>query len=66
MDFIDKRIFVNDFNGKLTTADCARELKQVASALLKENGLNSTKPILDKKQIQRIKQVTWILEANND
>ena len=64
MDLIDKKIFVGNFKGKLTTADLARELKQVASALLKENELNSVKPIINDKQIQRIKQVVWLLEAN--
>lgn len=64
MDWIDKRIFVDNFQGKLTTADLARELKQVSSALLRENELNSVKTTISDEQIQRIKQVVWLLEAN--
>lgn len=64
MDLIDKKIFVKNFNGELTTADLARELKQVTSALLQENKLTSTVPKVHKKQIQRLKQVVWILEEN--
>lgn len=66
MDFIDKKKFVNTFNGKLTAADCARELKRVASAILKDNSLNNTNPQISKENIQKLKQVLWILEANND
>ena len=66
MEFINKRKFVNTFNGKLTAADCARELKRVSSAILKENKLNATNPKISKKDIQKLKQVLWILEANDD
>ena len=66
MDFIDKRKFINTFNGELTAADCARELKHTASIILKDNSLSSTTPKISKKDIQKLKQVLWILEANND
>lgn len=64
MDFLDKRIFVRNFNDILKSGDLIRELEIVTSALKRELGDEADYPTINKKQIQRLKQVVWILETN--
>lgn len=64
-DWIDKRIFLENYNGILESEFLAEELRLVASAILRENGNYNKHPSLPKEQIQKLKQVVWILEANN-
>lgn len=64
-DWIDKRIFIKNFNDTLTSGDLIRELELVTSAIKRDCGENMKYPSTHKKQIQRLKQVVWILEENN-
>ena len=64
-DWIDKRIFIKNFNDKLTSGDLIRELELVTSAIKRDCGMDMKYPSTHKSQIQRLKQVVWILEENN-
>ena len=65
MDIVDKKIFLKNFNGLLTPRDLVGELDRVSSAILYENDYYETEPTVNKKNIQKLKQVLWILEENN-
>lgn len=64
-DWIDKKIFIKNFNDELTSGDLIRELESVASAIKRDCGMDMKYPSTHKKQIKRLKQVVWILEENN-
>lgn len=66
MNFIDKYIFLNNYNDVLTSGNLIVELEEVAKAIKRSMGTDAKYPSIHKNQIQRLKQVVWILEANNE
>ena len=64
-DFIDKIIFIKNFNDELTSGDLIRELELVTKALKRECGDDMKHPSTHSSQIKRLKQVVWILEENH-
>ena len=64
-DWIDKKIFIKNFNDELTSGDLIRELELVTKALKRECGEDMKYPSTHSKLIQRLKQVVWILEENH-
>lgn len=65
MNFIDKYIFLNNYNDVLTSGNLIVELEEVARVIKRSMGTDAKYPSIPKNQIQRLKQVVWILEANN-
>lgn len=63
-DWSGKKIFIKNFNGELTSGDLIRELELVTSAIKRDCGEDMKYPSTNKPQIQRLKQVVWILEEN--
>ena len=64
MDIIDKKIFLSNFKEELDGKWVIDELTLVLLQIKKEGIGNCKKPSAHKSQIQRIKQVAWLLEAN--
>ena len=63
-DWIDKRIFLHNYNGELTSGDLIIELEGVIRMIKRNCGEDMKYPSTYPNGIQRLKQVIWILEAN--
>lgn len=64
MDIIDKRIFLSNFREELDGKWVIDELNHILLQIKREGIGNSKKPSAHKSQIQRLKQVVWLLESN--
>ena len=66
MDWIDKKIFINNYNDEVTSGDLIKILENTAKMMKIHCGENMRYPSLYPNDIQRLKQVIWICEENAD
>lgn len=66
MDFIDKKIFLKNFQGHLRGHYIVNALKRIASEIEMTNDLKDTKTTTNEKNIKDLKQIIWLLEKGGN
>lgn len=66
MDFIDKRIFLKNFQGHLRGHYIVDTLKRITSEIELENDLKNTNTTTNEENIRDLKQIIWLLEKGGN